>query len=212
MRKIIKGTEPEALTKWKSANNPNGRYIEITHVAREAIRETCTIEQYYLCAYCCQRISGQSTDTINEHVTARQLAHHLELDFSNIVASCATPDQCDNAHGSQPLPITPLMDECESELQFKISGRVEGLTENAKETIKVLNLGDIEANNKALVYKRKAAVQAILFTQGLAPSDPLEDDDLVKDVVDTLTQPVNGQLEPYAPVVVNIVKQWLADS
>jgi hypothetical protein len=35
------------------------------------------------------------------------------------------------AHGSQPLPLTPLMPECETELRFKFSGRVEGLTERA---------------------------------------------------------------------------------
>ena len=35
------------------------------------------------------------------------------------------------------LLLTPFMNECETEFKFKISGRVEGLTYRAIETIKV---------------------------------------------------------------------------
>ncbi len=210
MRKIDKGTEPPALTAWKKAH-PSAPYAEITEVERQAIRNACTHEQFYLCAYCCQQISGQQKDTMNEHVEPRRIAPQRSLDFNNIVASCTTPKQCDAAHGSQPLPLTPLMAECETELRFKLSGRVEGLSERARETIRVLNLGDTEVNNKALIEKRKRLSDALLLANGIDPSDGLDDEALIRMVIDDINQPQNGQLAPFAPVVVNMINTWLAD-
>lgn len=55
MRKIIKGSEPTELSQWKRYN-PNKRYQNLTKVERQAIRQACLEEQYYLCAYCCYSI------------------------------------------------------------------------------------------------------------------------------------------------------------
>lgn len=140
MRKIDKGVEPDSLTQWKRGHL-NGSYKDLTRIEREDIRSHCLQEQFYLCACCCQIITGENDDCMNEHVIAKKIAPNRSLDFSNIVASCTTPKQCDSAHKSQPFELTPLMNECETGLKFKISGRVEGLTPRAIETIKVLNLG-----------------------------------------------------------------------
>ncbi|AJC68211.1 hypothetical protein [Dickeya zeae] len=209
MRKITKGTEPASLTAWKRAN-PNGRYDKLTETERQDIRDACAKEQFYLCAYCCKPISGDNSDTMNEHVQARKLAPRRSLDFTNIVASCTTKNQCDAAHGSQPFSLTPLMAECETELQFMISGRVEGKTERAQEAIKVLNLGDKKGNNKPLIEARKKFIDSLLLTNGIDPNEGLEDDDLLRAVINDFSSPQNGRLEPYAPVLVNILKSWLS--
>lgn len=209
MRKIIKGNEPIPLAAWKRAN-PNGRYQQLTNFERQAIREACTQEQHYLCAYCCQTISGMTADTMNEHVEAQNIVPNKSLAFSNIVASCTTQYQCDGAHGSQPLPLTPLMAECETELQFMLSGRVNGLTERAKHTIEVLNLGDHERNNKRLVEKRKYLTHSLLLENGVDSQEGLEDDELLHMLIDDLSTPQDGRLAPYAPVVVNVLRQWIA--
>ena len=132
------------------------------------------------------------------------------LDFNNIVASCRTSKQCDAAHDSQVLPLTPLMDECETELKFKISGRVEGLTQRAIDTIQVLNLGDNEQNNKALIEKRKYLSESLLWSNGIDPNEGLEDDELLQSIINDLLTPQNGKLESFAPVVANILKNWIA--
>lgn len=216
MRKIYKGQEPASLAAFKR-QNPHARYHDLPNdeegqAIRQQIREACTTEQFHLCAYCCQAISGTSEDTMNEHVEARDLAPKRTMDFSNLVASCKTPKQCDAAHGSQPLPLTPLMPECETELRFKWSGRVEGLTERAKEAIRVHNLGDTEQSNKVLVAKRKQLVDSLIWThygddqQALA----LEDDaQLLTMLIEDLSQPKQGKLEPFAPVLVNILRSQL---
>ncbi|WP_429212637.1 hypothetical protein, partial [Aeromonas veronii] len=91
MRKIYKGQEPASLAAFKR-QNPHARYHDLSNdeegqAIRQQIREACTTEQFHLCAYCCQAISGTSEDTMNEHVEARDLAPKRTMDFSNLVAS-----------------------------------------------------------------------------------------------------------------------------
>lgn len=211
MRKIEKGQAPESLDAFKR-RFPSARYPDLTDVERQEIRQACAAEQFYLCAYCCQRISGTNEDTMNEHVEAQDQAPNRTLDFNNIVSSCTTPRQCDTAHGAQSLPLTPLMPECETELRFKLSGRVEGLTARACEAIRVLNLGDTEQNNKAMVAKRKQLVDSLIWThygqasQQLALEDGRE---LLQMLIDDLNRPQQGKLEPFAPVLVNILRSLL---
>lgn len=208
MRKIDKSAEPERLKDWKRAN-PLGRYSDIGGIERDAIRTACLAEQFYLCAYCCQSISGNG-DCMNEHVEARHIAPHRSLDFQNIVASCTSPRQCDAAHRAQVLPLTPFMDECETELTFNVSGRVVGVTDRARRTIAVLNLGDTEKNNRALIEKRKQLSHALLIINGIDSDLGLEDEDLLEMVIDDLQNPVDGRLSSFAPVVVNILRGWMS--
>lgn len=212
MRKIEKGVEPASLSAFKRAK-PHGCYSDLTGEHRRDIRHACTGEQFYLCGYCCQAISGDNDDTMNEHVEAQQLAPNRTLDFTNLIASCKTPNQCDAAHGSKALPLTPLLPECETELRFRLSGRVEGLSGRAREAIRVLNLGDTEQNNKALIEKRKQLVDGLIWAS--YESDPAqlqleEDDELISMLIDDLSRPKNGKLEPFAPVLCNILRARLA--
>jgi len=207
MRTISKGAEPSNLTAWKRTN-PHGQYNQLTQDIRRIIRQHALEEQFYLCAYCCQRIQDID-DCHNEHVEAQNLNPGRTIDFSNIVASCNTSNQCGDAHKSQHLPLTPLMAECETELRFKISGRVEGLTNRASDTIQVLNLGDHEKNNRALIEKRKQLSNALLWTNGINPDEGLEDEELLGMLINDLSEPQQNQMEPFTPVVINILKNWL---
>jgi uncharacterized protein (TIGR02646 family) len=209
MRKIVKGNEPLSLSQWKRLN-PQGTYHDLMPIERQDIRNGCTAEQYFLCAYCCQHITGENEDTVNEHVEAQSIAPNRSLDFSNIVASCTTSNQCDKAHKAQVFSLTPFMNECEYELKFSLSGRVSGATEKAKETIQVLNLGDTETNNKALIEKRKSLVQSILWGNGVNPDDGIEDNELINMLIDDISTPNNGKLEAFSPVTVNVLRQWIA--
>ncbi len=70
MRKIDKGQEPDSLSAFKR-RHPLARYPDVSDAERQELRHTCADEQVYLCAYCCQRISGANEDTMNEHVEAQ---------------------------------------------------------------------------------------------------------------------------------------------
>jgi uncharacterized protein (TIGR02646 family) len=134
MRKINKSEEPPELTQWKRKNPKLHRYEDLYKseegkAASAKIKEKNIAEQFGLCAYCCKRID--ESNSMNEHLIPRDKDHKKELDFTNIVASCTTRNQCDDAHKSQNLPLTPLMAECEIELQFFLSGDVKGKTDRA---------------------------------------------------------------------------------
>jgi DNA modification methylase len=103
------------------------------------------------------------------------------------------------------------MMECETELQFKISGRVEGLSDRAIDTINVLNLGDNEKNNRALIGKRKQLSNVLFWKNGIDPGEgpELEDEELLVLLIEELSKPQDVQLEPFAPVVINILRSWL---
>ena len=208
MRKITKRAnfEPHSLSNWKT-RNPQGTYTDLTSDVRINVRTECLKEQFYLCAYCCQSISGLNNDCINEHVEARHTSPQRSLDFTNIVASCTSQRQCDDAHGSQLLPVTPFMDECETEFEFKLSGRVAGKTERAIKTIQVLNLGDTEQNNRSLIEKRKQLVDTLLFINSINPSEGLDDDEeLNQMILEEISEPEDGKLEAFSPVLVNILR------
>lgn len=221
MRKIDKKNIPSSLEAWVRArkNKSNAeRYNQIHSEERwdilQDVVEACSKEQFYICAYCCNKISGNTLETRVEHVEARDIAPNRSLDFSNMVASCKDLNQCDKAHGNQELPLTPLMAECETELRFMLSGRVEGLTKRAKTAISVLNLGDTEVNNKALINKRQNMVDALIWTNYEDDPNNLEfeeDKELIEILIEDLKKPIGGELVAYSPVLVNILRQILKE-
>lgn len=208
MRKITKraGFEPESLSTWKRAN-PTGKYKDLSVNERQDIRNAATEEQFFLCAYCCKAISGTNADTMNEHVEAQRIDPNRTVDFSNIAASCTSANQCDDSHDSKVLPLTPFMNECETELTFSLSGRIRGTTQRATDAIKVLNLGDKEENNRGMIEQRKIAIQTLLLSE-VDPDDDMENEELQL-LIDDLSTAVDGQLLPFSPVCVNILKQWI---
>ncbi|WP_236189101.1 retron system putative HNH endonuclease [Pseudomonas paraglycinae] len=206
MRKIIKGAEPKQLTQWKRANTTL-RYRDLPAEERQSVRSSCIEEQYGLCAYCCQSIVVD--DAHNEHIEAQDRTPKRTLDFTNIVASCQRPNQCGHGRKTQPIDLTPLMAECESELKFYLSGRVAGQTERAKESIKTLNLGHTDESNRGLIGARKKLVDDLIFTGGMSP-DELEDEELLGILLDDLLKPKEGRLQPFSPVLVNVIRHYLA--
>ncbi|MFT4928263.1 MAG: hypothetical protein ACI8WB_004382 [Phenylobacterium sp.] len=210
MRKIAKNDEPEHLTKYKR-QNPNNRYKDISNDEglRQSIREACTAEQFYLCAYCCDKITGENDSCHNEHIEAQKLANTRTLDYSNIVASCNAKNQCGHKHGHTKLELTPLMDACETELKFETNGLVVGTTPRAQACIDILNLGDTAQSNRRLVSIRKQMIEALLFDIGLKPYEQLEDDELLAMVITELNTPIKGELASFSPVLVAILNDQL---
>ncbi|POD70018.1 hypothetical protein BKM17_24680 [Pseudomonas syringae group genomosp. 3] len=212
MRKIEKGSLV-VLEQW-ARSNKGKKYADLAgrEDIKDAIRHACVREQHGLCAYCCRSITPYKDSAHNEHVEAQRLAPNRTLDFQNIVASCNQPGRCGNAHGHQLLPLTPLMVECETELQFELSGLVEGKTDRAQDCIKVLNLGSDQASNRWLIGERKAMINALLFKHGLDASElSLEDDDILDLLHDELL-PVDEyqQLQPFSPVLINVIRRFKA--
>jgi uncharacterized protein (TIGR02646 family) len=89
MRTINKGSEPSSLTAWKRSN-PHKQYTDLDADIRRDIREHALKEQFYLCAYCCQRIQDISA-CHNEHIEAQKLNPKRTLDFRTLIALAISP-------------------------------------------------------------------------------------------------------------------------
>lgn len=190
------------MQRWKKAH-PHGRYCDIAGNVRADIRTACIREQLGLCAYCCKPITV--TNSHNEHVQAQLTAPNLTMDYNNIVASCNTRGQCGDSHNSQPLPLTPLMDECETEIRFYYSGKVAGLTDRAEQSIDILNL-----KFRKLKEARKRAIEAINYEFGCPPQEAAElDSDLIEILINELSPHGKDEMKPYAPVLMNILRHEL---
>lgn len=211
MQKIIKGTEPIELTEYKR-KNPTHRYDDLgedPEQIRLAIRQACLGEQLYLCAYCCRQIGSKDHDCMNEHILPRQHYPQHSFDFNNIVASCTAKGSCDDAKKNQEISISPLSSCCETGFNFNISGTITGLTDDAKQTIDVLKLGDSLQQNQKLVDIRKQAIANFLFSQSTTIDDLVEDDELLTLLVEDLQQTTEGKLQPFAPIITKALKNWI---
>ena len=59
-------------------------------------------------------------------------------------------------------------------------------------------------------FSSKIPALTLLMANGVDADEGLEDEALIEMVLADIQQPTNGKLEAYAPVVVNILQQWLA--
>lgn len=91
MRLIVKGAEPEELSRWKAANAevPENLAYNALHGAEiRAIRNQMLIEQGHLCAYTMQRINSVD-DCHIEHIVPQSQpprSPERDLDYENMLA------------------------------------------------------------------------------------------------------------------------------
>lgn len=148
---------PVQVEDWVKNEKPNGWTLGKDYKnGYDILREQLRPEQKNLCCYCCQALETQVTI---EHVKSRNLYPALTYDYNNLLLSCKTPKQCDNAKGNQELDLNPLMIECDIEIKINLAGELLANTDRAKEAITILNL-----NNETLCGKRRRMIDTIKFT------------------------------------------------
>jgi uncharacterized protein (TIGR02646 family) len=209
MRRINKGGEPNSLTVFK-VNNPTLGYSDLNNgneSIRVDIRTSCIVEQFFLCAYCCNRITLDSSH--NEHIVSQNsiIGRTLTLDFNNIVASCESKKNCGHKKANDIIALTPLMNECETEIIYQLNGKMRHTTPRAQSTINTLYL-----RNNALVNTRKQIIDLVLFEYVDDITNLiLEDDYYLQLIIDEISQPDNqGKLEAFSPVIVNVLRQFIS--
>ena len=180
MKHIIKGDSPEAFERWKVENQftswdsfagklppKDKREKGVTYYSKTELREVLLEEQGYTCCYCEKEISNDHKTAI-EHVEPREGDTQTEriFDYSNLILSCNGGEKdpppkelhCDAKKGKKLIPISPLDERCETEITFTVEGKILGLTEDAQQTISVLNLHIPKLNNM-----RKEAIAGYIF-------------------------------------------------
>jgi len=209
MRKIEKLNEPVSLTQFK-IDNPHLSYSDLANGnenIRIDIRNSCLNEQYFLCAYCCDRIDLNSSH--NEHITPQKSISGNDFTLyynQNIVASCQSTKNCGHHKANNIIDLTPLMLECENEIVYQLNGKMTHTKPRAQDAITKLNL-----RNKVLEHKRKVIIDAVLFDY----VDDLEllsieENYFLELIIVELTKSDNrGKLEAFSPVLINVLKQFI---
>lgn len=153
VEKWVKKTKP---TEWKLFSQQNYDGYKI-------LREQLRLEQHGICCYCCQTLQEKAEI---DHLQSRKNNHDVMYDYPNLLLSCKTSNQCNNAKGHQELPLTPLMQDCDSEIKINLAGELTASTPRASRAIDILKL-----NNANLCRKRQRKIDEIKFTFDPSKSD-----------------------------------------
>lgn len=148
MRSIIRDKALEFWTDYVR-KNPRTSYakLEETEAGKElriAIRDHMVQQQQYLCAYCCKTITKETAH--NEHICPRDIDARISMQYDNLVASCTTNGihaTCGMKKGSvydSSRFVSPLTENCERHFRFLDNGTIEGITEEGRYTVSLLNL------------------------------------------------------------------------
>lgn len=216
MKRIIKSASPEELETYKQT--PGARYEDMDSTTKKAIRKSLVEEQGYLCCYCGMKIENDYHSTI-DHIKPQGVKEYedLQLDYNNLICSCdgdeqkrcnktkaekkKFPSHCNNIKADQKIKVSPLDIDCESKFEFDEEGNIDGVDQDAKETIKVLGLDCSTLNTD-----RKAAIQPYI--------DKYRGKTVSKDVLEAkiaeLEQKNNeGRFIPFCFVSIYYIKNYL---
>jgi uncharacterized protein (TIGR02646 family) len=211
MRKINKNhesTAAKALQGWRK-KHPTKTYNNLADTKegitlKRKVRAALIAEQYCLCAYCTLRITLKNSH--NEHVIPKGGGHaqsNQQLDYANLVAACkkgAGGCRCADTKDAQRIPLTPLEEACETELEFRWNGKVRGTSPEAKKTIEILGL-----NERSLVSRRRITIETLLMKEELKQWE-VEDDEMLQILLrEILIEKDNGCLTDFSPVLINIL-------
>jgi uncharacterized protein (TIGR02646 family) len=228
MRRIVKGTEPEELRRWKDQNAASPqllRYPNLGGAQTIAIRQQMLAEQGYLCAYTMQRIQSVN-DCHIEHIVPRSQppeSHNRDLDYTNMLA--CFPGRLACSPGIDPPPgwnprepygaqhkggtfineynfISPLRDDVESRFQYSADGRV---SFNANDTPAMRSIEILKLNHDILTELRRAAIDERIFEA------PMSIADAEKLAVSIATPDSTGMLSPFC-IAISQVSMWYANT
>ena len=124
---IQKDKEPDEIVSWKKKfKNKNKRkpcYEDIkSKPEKQQLKEALLHEQKYLCCYCCNRISDDSSHI--EHFVPQSKDSGLSLEYSNLFSqflSNGDMKHCGHAKGNdydKALLISPLDKNCEKRFEY----------------------------------------------------------------------------------------------
>lgn len=172
MKYIHKNAAPSELVAY--SRTPGASYKDLYDNHNdiwENTRLSLADEQGYICCYCGQRITGFQGTQI-EHIWPKgtPVYEKMQLDYeNNLIATCDggkklrqtdysipfSDCHCDTPKNDTPIPIHPLMPNCEEKFLFDENGEILGIGSDAEVTIEILNL-----KSPILKNKRKAAIAA----------------------------------------------------
>lgn len=178
---------PVEVEKWVAKTKPKQWTLsQDNYETYKILREQLRQEQHGLCCYCCQALEERAEI---DHILDRKKHPTKTYDYANLLLSCKTPNQCNNAKGHQNLELTPLMIECDAEIKINLAGELESKSDRAEQAIQLLNL-----NNPTLCNKRKAKIDMVSFTFD-PNSTEIPINIMDRETLDVILQAFGGSIE-----------------
>ena len=209
MKFIVKGNEPSSFTEWKWQANQNWQptFAYLQHPEKQELLKALLDEQGYVCCYCGRSIDAEGSHI--EHFRPQKLRPDLELDYSNLHASCIRegkpkmPLHCGHRKGDwfdEGRHISPTDAGCEQRFFYTLSGEIRSIDKDALYMSELLGLGiDFLCNRREEVLK------------GIFDDDFLvsaSNDELVR-VRDTFRAAENERLPNFCHIVARYAEQLL---
>ncbi|MHC8409140.1 retron system putative HNH endonuclease [Pseudomonas sp. Hz4] len=211
MKRVIKGTEPALFIQWKALANEEWipSYSILRNPEKHALHESLLCEQGYVCCYCGNKITLESSHI--EHFRPQKPFNHLELEYTNLHASCqgeteeSKPAHCGHKKGnrfSENSHISPLEEDCERQFRFTLIGQIESANADtpAKNMIDILAL-DISFLNT----RRKQKLEGI-FDDAFLADFSIEE---LEAIIRRYRQPQNGQHDAFDHIIARYAEQLL---
>ena len=143
-------SEPAVFAKWTKAGgwDASDSVNSKAWAMKQEIKELLLKEQGFICCYCEEQITTENSHI--EHLLPKgnpQFAH-LKSNYSNLLCSCNYPKSCGHSKGNSIIKVSPLQETCEDVFGYNDNGRIEGINQDAVDTIESLHL-DCERLNAA---------------------------------------------------------------
>ncbi|MDR5782983.1 TIGR02646 family protein [Caballeronia sp. LZ065] len=124
MKKVVKGSAPEAFETWKTDGDESWEpsYAQLQNPAKQALHKALLAEQGWVCCYCGREVTLDNSHI--EHFRPQGQFKVLQLSYGNLHASClknmpaGLPRHCGHAKGNrfdESRIIDPQDATCESD-------------------------------------------------------------------------------------------------
>jgi len=205
MKRIIKGTEPPCLTKYRQTKEPDPTYN--AYRPKTPLQQSLLDEQGYICCYCMQRIAINNIEI--DHFLPKAIGKYPEfqLTYSNLLGSCngnrGNPERlqhCNPRKDDDEIQFNPAdpNKDCELFLEYSSNGSISSTDKEFNSQLdKVLNL-----NNETLTKNRKAALDGAIYALNkMFPGKSWSKATIAK-TVNEWKQRHNNQYREYCQIVV----------
>lgn len=180
----------------------------------QLLREELAKEQYYICAYCMQRIYSGAQSMRVEHWAPRNSHPHLQLKYNNLLGVCLGGEDkkreerlrhCDVSKEDKILSINPTNDKWEDIFVYKRGGAIAIREDHRNATAYNKDLETLNLNCNALKDRRRQILDTLT---ALFPEED-EIEAVNEETIISQLQLTEGSNE--LPEFIGVIRYWLKE-
>lgn len=222
MKKINKQNSPVWFETWKNDfENTEGRKPHYKNDfstdnadgsnRRIRLRSHLVAEQGYICCYCMNAITADSSHI--EHFWPKETFRDIDLEYTNLLASCNGEGTIifDEEHCGHKKEnwwhedmVSPVDMKIENMFKYSIDGKIHSIRGQEDANIADIMIHNLGLNSFHLERNRRQAIEA---SEVCEEEDYSEED--IRDFIDYYSNMDNGKYVPYCQAIVDCLKDLL---